>query len=81
MSGPRRLVSGIFRAYKTYVSPAIPPACRFQPTCSEYAAEAVQIHGVRRGSVLALRRILRCAPWSAGGFDPVPSPDPRVEVR
>jgi len=77
----RRIPAALLHGYKRFVSPLLPPACRFHPTCSEYAAEAVERHGVLRGSALALRRILRCAPWSAGGFDPVPSPDPRVEVR
>lgn len=62
----------ILRGYKRFVSPFMPPACRFRPTCSEYAAEAVERHGVVRGSALAAVRLLRCHPWSAGGFDPVP---------
>jgi putative membrane protein insertion efficiency factor len=69
----RTLVSGVFRAYKRLVSPFMPPACRFHPTCSEYAAQAVEAHGALKGSVLAAGRLLRCNPWSAGGFDPVPA--------
>ena len=69
---PRSLVAGAFRAYKRLVSPFLPPACRFYPTCSEYAAEAVEVHGALKGSALAAGRLLRCNPWSAGGFDPVP---------
>lgn len=68
----RRVLAGVFRAYKRFVSPFMPPACRFQPTCSEYAAEAVEIHGVLKGGALAARRLLRCHPWSAGGIDLVP---------
>lgn len=75
MSG-RRLVVAVLRGYKRFVSPMLPPACRFQPTCSEYAAEAVMLHGVLRGCGLAVRRLARCHPFSAGGFDPVPAPDP-----
>jgi hypothetical protein len=60
--------------YSRAISPALPPRCRFVPTCSAYAAEAVAVHGAGRGSWLALRRLLKCAPWHPGGFDPVPAP-------
>jgi len=70
----RSVVVGLLRAYKRFVSPLLPPACRFYPSCSEFAAEAVARHGVIRGSWLAVRRLARCHPWSEGGFDPVPSP-------
>ncbi|HET9300687.1 MAG TPA: membrane protein insertion efficiency factor YidD [Candidatus Polarisedimenticolaceae bacterium] len=69
---PRRLLAGCFRAWKRYVSPSLPPACRFEPTCSEYAAEAVELHGAVHGSWLALRRLARCHPFARAGFDPVP---------
>jgi len=69
---PRSALAAMLRAYKRLVSPLLPPACRFEPTCSEYAAEAVELHGIARGSALALSRLLRCHPWSRGGFDPVP---------
>ena len=69
----RSLLSGALRAYKRLVSPFMPPACRFHPSCSEYAADAVEVHGALKGSVLAAGRLLRCNPWSAGGFDPVPT--------
>ncbi len=68
----RDAVAGALRAYHRFVSPALPPACRFEPSCSAYAAQAVSAHGLLRGAWLALRRLLRCHPWSAGGFDPVP---------
>lgn len=69
----RSLLAGVFRAYKRLVSPFLPPACRFHPTCSEYAAQAIEVHGALKGSALASGRLLRCNPWSAGGFDPVPT--------
>lgn len=68
----RHVLAKILRGYKRFVSPLLPPACRFRPTCSEYAAEAIEIHGVIRGTLFAAGRLLRCHPWSAGGFDPVP---------
>jgi putative membrane protein insertion efficiency factor len=58
--------------YQRAISPALPPRCRFAPTCSAYAAEAIAVHGAGRGLWLALRRLLKCAPWHPGGFDPVP---------
>ena len=61
----------LLRGYKWAISPLLPPACRFVPTCSEYAAEAVDRHGVLRGTVMAMWRLLRCHPFSKGGFDPV----------
>jgi hypothetical protein len=67
-----RLLVALIRGYKRVVSPILPPACRFVPTCSEYAAAAVEKHGPLRGVFLAVRRIVRCAPWHPGGFDPVP---------
>jgi len=68
----RRILIGMLVAYKRWISPWLPPACRFYPSCSEYAREAVEVHGAWRGSALALRRILRCQPFCRGGFDPVP---------
>lgn len=70
----RSVVAGTFRAYKRFVSPLLPPACRFYPSCSAFAAEAVERHGILEGSRLAAGRLLRCHPWSEGGFDPVPDP-------
>lgn len=68
MKGP--LLAGL-RAYKRHVSPLLPPACRYTPTCSEYAMEAVERHGVLKGLALAVKRVLSCNPFSRGGFDPV----------
>ncbi len=59
-------------AYKRWISPLLPPACRFEPTCSEYMRQAVGIHGVRAGVWLGVRRLARCHPWNPGGYDPVP---------
>lgn len=60
------------RFYKLCISPLLPPACRFTPSCSTYAMEAILKHGVFRGSWLAVKRILRCHPWGGSGYDPVP---------
>ena len=68
----RRLAVLPVRIYQWTISPVLPPSCRFHPTCSAYAIEAVLTHGILKGGWLALRRILRCHPWSAGGYDPVP---------
>ena len=69
----RVLLAGV-GFYSRAISPALPPRCRFAPTCSAYAAEAVAVHGAARGSWLALVRLLKCAPWHPGGYDPVPAP-------
>ena len=60
------------RFYQRYISPLTPPSCRFTPTCSQYAIEAIQKHGPLRGLYLAVRRILRCHPWGGSGYNPVP---------
>jgi uncharacterized protein len=67
----RLLLRGI-GFYSRAISPALPPRCRFHPTCSAYAAEAIAVHGPGRGSWLALRRLVKCAPWHPGGVDLVP---------
>ena len=74
-----RLLLTVIRFYRTAISPALPPSCRYTPSCSAYAVEAIEIHGAGRGSWLALRRLLRCHPFHAGGHDPVPSPVPSAE--
>ena len=61
------------RAYRRWLSPILPRACRFHPTCSEYAIAAIAAHGLLRGVKLAILRLLRCQPFSRGGFDPVPA--------
>ena len=60
------------RFYRACISPMFPPACRYVPTCSQYAIEAIMMHGVLKGGLLAMWRILRCNPWGGHGFDPVP---------
>lgn len=66
------LLMGLIRGYRVFLSPWLPPACRFQPTCSQYALEAVDRFGVLQGSWLATKRICRCHPFHPGGYDPVP---------
>lgn len=67
----KSLVLAALRGYKRHVSPLLPPACRYTPTCSEYAVEAVERYGVLKGTALALKRLLSCNPFSRGGYDPV----------
>lgn len=62
----------LVRGYRLLISPLFPPCCRYTPSCSEYAIEALQQHGALKGIWLALRRILRCHPWGRSGYDPVP---------
>jgi putative membrane protein insertion efficiency factor len=68
----KRAVLAALRFYKARVSPLLPPSCRYTPTCSEYAYQAVERHGVVRGSWLAAKRVARCHPLAKGGYDPVP---------
>jgi uncharacterized protein len=72
MGRAARLTVFVIDMYQRLISPALPRRCRFEPTCSTYAVEAVQEHGALRGIGLALRRIARCHPFNAGGLDPVP---------
>lgn len=68
----RRLLIKLIGAYQYLISPLIPPACRFTPTCSHYACEAIARHGAGGGVWLSIKRVVRCNPWSPGGYDPVP---------
>jgi len=77
VTGPRRSVVGrallaVIGFYSRAISPALPARCRFYPTCSAYASEAIERHGAARGTWLALRRLVKCAPWHPGGVDLVP---------
>jgi putative membrane protein insertion efficiency factor len=67
----RTILISLLKFYKATVSPWLPPSCRFVPTCSEYACEAIERHGALRGSAMGLRRLLRCHPFHSGGYDPV----------
>jgi uncharacterized protein len=67
-----RLFVGLIRTYQYLISPLLGPHCRFNPSCSQYAIEAIQRHGVLRGGYLSVRRLSCCHPWHAGGLDPVP---------
>ena len=69
---PGLLLMGLIRFYPRAISPYFPPCCRYTPTCSQYALEAVRKYGALKGGYLALRRILRCNPFHPGGYDPVP---------
>lgn len=69
-----RVAIGMIRGYRRFLSPFLGSNCRFQPTCSAYALQAIERHGLWRGGALALRRIARCHPWHPGGYDPVPEP-------
>jgi putative membrane protein insertion efficiency factor len=68
----KRVLLSALRFYKAQVSPALPPACRYTPTCSEYAIEAVERYGAWRGLLMAIRRVVACNPFARGGYDPVP---------
>jgi hypothetical protein len=65
------LILGVLRIYKRWISPLLPSACRFHPTCSEYMMQAIETHGAARGVWMGLRRIAKCHPFHQGGFDPV----------
>jgi uncharacterized protein len=72
MNPVRWLALSIIRLYQRYLSPGLPPSCRFTPTCSHYTYEAIEVHGLIKGSWLGARRIARCHPFNPGGYDPVP---------
>ncbi len=76
----KRPLIAIIRAYQRFLSPLKPPTCRFTPTCSAYAAEALAQHGVMRGSWLGVRRICRCHPFGGHGYDPVPDTKPAARA-
>ena len=71
----KHVLIALLRAYRLLISPLYGQVCRYHPTCSAYALEAVTRHGSVKGSWLALRRLLRCHPWALGGYDPVPPPN------
>lgn len=72
MTAVARLAVALLDLYKRFLSPLLPRACRFEPTCSVYAREAIERHGLARGLALSVRRLLRCHPFHPGGLDPVP---------
>ena len=76
---PARLAAQLVRAYQVVLRPLLPPACRFEPSCSEYSRQVLLTHGMAGGAWLSMRRIARCHPWHPGGYDPPPRsqvPDP-----
>lgn len=77
----QRALMGLVRAYQLLISPMLGASCRFEPSCSGYALQALERHGAATGSYLAARRIARCQPWCDGGHDPVPSERPRLFSR
>lgn len=76
----KRLLMGLVRFYQKALSPHLPAACRYQPTCSQYALTALERYGALRGGFMAIKRVLRCNPFSKGGYDPVP-PLPDSVIR
>ncbi len=77
----RALLIGVVKAYRLLLSPWLGNSCRFEPTCSVYSIEALELHGAAAGSYLTLRRLVRCQPWCDGGHDPVPLETPRLFSR
>lgn len=81
---PRRFLVATIRFYQAAISPLLPPACRYEPSCSEYARIAIERHGAARGGWLALRRVGRCHPFGGSGWDPVPDgsapTDDRIDI-
>lgn len=72
MHWPKRIALGLIAFYRYLISPLLPPSCRFTPTCSRYAIEAIERYGLIRGLFLAVKRIARCHPFARGGYDPLP---------
>jgi putative membrane protein insertion efficiency factor len=72
MSWPSKVLLGVIAQYRRFISPLLGRHCRYEPTCSRYAMDAIARYGAARGSMMAVRRIGRCHPWAPGGFDPVP---------
>ena len=72
MTRPSRVLVGVIRQYRRFISPLLGRHCRYEPTCSRYAMDAIARYGAARGTMMAVRRIGRCHPWAPGGFDPVP---------
>ncbi len=77
----REFLMGLVRAYRLLLSPSLGSACRFEPTCSAYALQALEQHGAAAGTYLTVHRLMRCHPWCAGGHDPVPEQAPRLFSR
>lgn len=71
----KRLLQGPVKFYRKWISPLKPPTCRFYPSCSQYALDALETHGARKGTALTVKRILKCHPFHPGGYDPVPPRD------
>jgi len=71
----------IIKIYKIFISPLLPSSCRFYPTCSSYALEAIERFGAFEGSILVIKRILRCHPFNPGGYDPVPKKEELLELK
>jgi uncharacterized protein len=78
---PQRALIALVRFYRFFLSPWLGSSCRFEPTCSAYALQALQRHGAATGGALTLHRLARCHPWCAGGHDPVPAEPPRLFTR
>ena len=76
---PARMLINAIEIYRTMVSPLRPPSCRFMPTCSQYAVDAVTEYGLVRGGWLAVVRLVKCGPWHRGGWDPIPERHPLSE--
>lgn len=75
------LLIGLVKGYRLLLSPWLGSSCRFEPTCSAYSLQSLQLHGAALGSYLTLARLVRCHPWCAGGHDPVPAEKPRLFTR